>query len=44
MEKGMSEPVLLNWLEQSTGNRKTWTQIPEQSKASLFPEKDFQML
>ena len=28
-------------LEQATGNRKTRTRIPAQSKASLFPQKDF---
>ena len=26
----------------STGNRKTWARIPAQSKASFFPQKDFQ--
>ena len=31
-------------LEQSTGNRKTWARIPAQSKASFFPQKDFQIL
>ena len=29
-------------LEQSTSNRKTWARIPAQSKASFFPQKDFQ--
>ena len=29
---------------QSTGNRKTWARIPAQSKASFFPQKDFQIL
>ena len=28
----------------STGNRKTWARIPAQSKASFFPQKDFQIL
>ena len=28
---------------QSTGNRKTWARIPAQSKASFFPQKDFQI-
>ena len=32
------------WSEQSTGNRKTWARIPAQSKASFFPQKDFQIL
>ena len=27
---------------QSTGNRKTWARIAAQSKASFFPQKDFQ--
>ena len=31
-------------IEQSTGNRKTWARIPAQSKASFFPQKDFQIL
>ena len=26
----------------STGNRKTWARISAQSKASFFPQKDFQ--
>ena len=26
------------------GNRKTWARIPAQSKASFFPQKDFQIL
>ena len=28
----------------STDNRKTWARIPAQSKASFFPQKDFQIL
>ena len=32
------------WLEQSTGNRKTWARIPAQSKAPFFPQKDFKFL
>ena len=28
----------------TTGNRKTWARIPAQSKASFFPQKDFQIL
>ena len=35
----MSEACVAQWLEQSADNRKTWTQIPSQSKASLFHRK-----
>ena len=38
----MSDACVAQWLEQSTGNRKTWTRIPAQSKASFLPRKDFQ--
>ena len=40
----MSDACVSQWLEQSTGNRKTWARIPAQSKASFFPQKDFQIL
>ena len=40
----MSDACVAQWLEQSTGNRKTWARIPAQSKASFFPQKDFQIL
>ena len=33
---------LSSWIEQSTDNRKTQARIPAQSKASYFPQKDFQ--
>ena len=36
-------PIYLSWLEQSTGNRRTRTQIPAQSKAFHFPQKDFKL-
>ena len=42
MEKEMSDACVAQWwLEQSTGNRKTWARITAQSKASFFPQKDF---
>ena len=44
VEKEMSDACVTQWLEQSTGNRKTWARIPAQSKASLFPQKDFKFL
>ena len=37
----MSDACVAQWLEQSTGNRKTWAPIPVQSKASIFAQKDF---
>ena len=37
------ENLSAEWLEHSTGNRKTWARIPAQSKASFFPQKDFQI-
>ena len=40
----MSEASVAQWLDQSTGNRKTWARIPAQSKASFFPQKDFKFL
>ena len=40
----MSDACVAQWLEQSTGNRKTWARIPALSKASFFPQKDFQIL
>ena len=44
IKKFMSDACVAQWLEQSTGNRKTWARIPAQSKASFFPQKDFQIL
>ena len=41
MEKEMSDACVAQWLQQSTGNRKTWTRIPAQSKASFFHRKIF---
>ena len=35
----MSDAYVAQWLEQSTGNRKTWARIPAQSKASFFHRK-----
>ena len=39
MEKELSDACVAQWLEQSTGNRKTWARIPAQSKASFFHRK-----
>ena len=36
MEKEISDACVPQWLEESTGNRKTWARIPVQSKASFF--------
>ena len=41
VETEMSDACVAQWLEQSTGNRKTRARIPAQSKASFFPQKDF---
>ena len=35
----MSDACVAQWLEQSTGNRKTWARIPAQSKASFSTER-----
>ena len=37
----MSDACVALWLELSTGNRKTWARITAQSRASIFPQKDF---
>ena len=44
MEEEMSDTFVAQWLEQSTGNRKTSARMPAQSKVSFFPQKDFQIL
>ena len=44
MEKEVSDACVAQWLEQSTGNRKTWGRIPAQSIASFFPQKDLNSL
>ena len=41
VEKEMLDACVAQWLEQSTGNRKTRARIPAQSKASFFPQKLF---
>ena len=38
------DACVAQWLEQSTGNRKTWARVPAQSKTSFFPQKDFKFL
>ena len=40
----LSDACVAQWLEQSTGNRKTWARIPVQSKSSFFLQKYFQIL
>ena len=39
----MSDTCVAQWLEQSTGNRKTWARILAQSKASFFHRKIFKL-
>ena len=40
----MSDACVAQWLEQSTGNRKTRARIAAQSKAAFIQQKDFQTL
>ena len=36
--------IIIFFKEIENLNRKTWARIPAQSKASFFPQKDFQIL